>query len=618
MTDLRDAAVAGWVDLSMASPPSGSGCSGGGCGSTGATVTLSRDDELTPIDHYLREQQTMTAVERFSSHHDADLLPTQARYYRDLIPLDRPQAGQQYAFAVDLDSCSGCKACVTACHSLNGLDDGESFRSVGTLFGTTADRGPGPKPGSVSAQRAGAREGLTDSVVLEPWQQTVTTACHHCVDPACLNGCPVDAYEKDPFTGIVKHLDDQCIGCSYCTLMCPYDVPRYNAERGIVRKCDLCSDRLAEGEAPACVQACPTSAISVTIIDVDDLLVALAADATAGLVPAAPSSRHTKPTTRYTSSRPLPPDALPADHFSVPRGHAHVPLTVMLVLTQLSVGAFVLSWLLDGVAAPALADKVRPYQAGVALGVGVLALAASTLHLGRPHLAWRAVIGFGHSWLSREIVAFGAFAGLAALYAGGVLAGMPSSAVRPLGGAAAVVGVLGVISSMMIYAVTGRRWWRLSHTGPKFALSAVITGASAVSLAALAAAATDAAMLRPVLTDIVRPLSLIVAVATIAKLGGEVSIFRHRRDATYTDLRRTAMLLADDLHVVTVWRYFAGLVGGIVMPLVLVAMVGTRPPVAAPVMIALVGIVATAGAELCERWQFFTASTAPRMPGVQQ
>ena len=174
----------------------------------------------TPIDRYLQLQADLTAVERFSQRHEADALPAQQRYYRDLIPLDRPTAGQQYAFAVDLDACTGCKACVAACHSLNGLDEGESWRSVTLLSGGTT---------------------------AAPFQQTVTSACHHCVDPACLNGCPVDAYEKDPITGIVSHLDDQCIGCSYCTLTCPYEVPAYNKSRGIVRKCDMCQGRLAAG-----------------------------------------------------------------------------------------------------------------------------------------------------------------------------------------------------------------------------------------------------------------------------------------------------------------------------------------------------------------------------------
>ena len=100
-----------------------------------------------------------------------------------------------------------------------------------------------------------------------PVLQHVTSACHHCLDPACLNACPVDAYEKDPVTGIVKHLDDQCFGCQYCTLACPYDAPKFHAGKGIVRKCDMCSDRLKVGEAPACVQACPHEAITIRVVD---------------------------------------------------------------------------------------------------------------------------------------------------------------------------------------------------------------------------------------------------------------------------------------------------------------------------------------------------------------
>ena len=117
----------------------------------------------TPIDRYLEAQADLTAVERFSQRHDAETPPLNVRYYRDLIPLTVPQPGQQYAFDVDLDACTGCKACVAACHSLNGLDDGESWRSVTMLSGGTT---------------------------IAPFQQTVTSACHHCVDPACLNGCP--------------------------------------------------------------------------------------------------------------------------------------------------------------------------------------------------------------------------------------------------------------------------------------------------------------------------------------------------------------------------------------------------------------------------------------------
>ncbi|HKB90561.1 MAG TPA: 4Fe-4S dicluster domain-containing protein, partial [Opitutaceae bacterium] len=170
------------------------------------------DSNRTFIDELLAEQKRLdTPVVRFADLHDR-AEPSLAPVYRDLIPLTKPQPGEQYAFQVDLDACTGCKACVTACHALNGLDENEAWRDVGLLHSDQAQH---------------------------PFTQVVTSACHHCVDPACLNGCPVLAYEKDPVTGIVRHLDDQCIGCSYCVLKCPYDVPKYNERLGIVRKCDM-------------------------------------------------------------------------------------------------------------------------------------------------------------------------------------------------------------------------------------------------------------------------------------------------------------------------------------------------------------------------------------------
>ena len=179
------------------------------------------------VEALLLQQQETTAVDRFAQHHEQASKPLLAGHYRDLIPLSAPTPGEQYAFEIDLDACSGCKSCVAACHNLNGLDESEQWRAVGLLHGGS------------------------DQL---PVLQHVTTACHHCLEPACLTGCPVLAYDKDPLTGIVRHLDDQCIGCQYCVFMCPYDVPQYNASKGIVRKCDMCHDRLAVGEAPACVQ----------------------------------------------------------------------------------------------------------------------------------------------------------------------------------------------------------------------------------------------------------------------------------------------------------------------------------------------------------------------------
>jgi formate dehydrogenase iron-sulfur subunit len=174
---------------------------------------LASRDNLPLLAELLAEQQLLdTPAARFSVAHDAASITRFAALASQLIPISAPKPGEQYAFEVDLDSCTGCKSCVAACHSLNGLDDTETWRDVGVL---------------VSPSRA------------RPFTQTVTTACHHCADPGCLNGCPVLAYEKDPITGIVRHLDDQCIGCSYCILKCPYDVPKFSERLGIVRKCDM-------------------------------------------------------------------------------------------------------------------------------------------------------------------------------------------------------------------------------------------------------------------------------------------------------------------------------------------------------------------------------------------
>ena len=204
--------------------------------------------------------------------------------------------------------------------------------------------------------------------------------------------CPVNAYEKDPVTGIVKHLDDQCFGCQYCTLACPYDVPKYHPGKGIVRKCDMCSSRLAVGEAPACVQACPHEAIAIRIVD------------------RPPSDRGRR--SRTFSCRPRPirrsrcrrrpikhaslsrETLLPADYYDVNPQHAHWPLVVMLVLTQLSVGAFAVGLVLEMLLPPASWAAMRPTASRRARWrSGCLALGASMLHLGRPQFAFRAVLG---------------------------------------------------------------------------------------------------------------------------------------------------------------------------------------------------------------------------------
>ncbi|MGE5191618.1 MAG: DmsC/YnfH family molybdoenzyme membrane anchor subunit [Deltaproteobacteria bacterium] len=547
---------------------------------------------MTLVDRYLFEQRELTAVERFSQRHEEADLPLQARYYSALLPAAPPGPGEQYAFEVDLDACSGCKACVAACNSLNGLDETETWRDVGLLHGGND---------------------------AEPFLQHVTAACHHCLDPACLNVCPVRAYEKDDLTGIVRHLDDQCIGCQYCILACPYDVPKYNRARGIVRKCDMCSNRLAVGEAPACIQSCPNEAIRITTVRRQEAAENCESGA---FLPGAPDPQQTQPTTHYRTNRVFPRNTLPADYYSVRPEHAHWPLALMLVLTQLSVGAFLVGLLLELLPEHQQLQGIRAAHAGGAVLFGLMALAASTLHLGRPHLAFRAVIGLRSSWLSREIVAFGFFALLAILYAGVVrlsdLSEAGSAKLQTALGLAVVgAGLAGIVCSIMIYHCTRRALWNGPATTIRFGLTTLLLGQSTALFTMLAGAdfAISASAVGAVrsLTAVLVP-GLIVTAA--CKLLFEASLFAHLRSKQMSPLKRSALLMTGDLARAAKWRFVLGIAGGILLPAICLGR--AEPSAVAPLLLHLViagQFAALVAGEVLERYLFFTAVVASRMPG---
>ena len=539
----------------------------------------------------LADQQQLTAVEEFARQHDGGELPAQSRFYKSLIPASPPGPGQQYAFEVDLDRCSGCKACVTACHSLNGLDSSETWRDVGMLIG-----------------------GTTELPVL----QHVTTACHHCLEPGCMSACPVDAYEKDPVTGIVKHLDDQCFGCQYCTLACPYDVPKYHSGLGIVRKCDMCSDRLAHGEAPACVQACPHEAIAIRIVSRAQVIEDCEANT---FLPAAPEPHITLPTTTYKSKKVFPRNLLPVDFHSVSTQHPHWPLIVMLVLTQFSVGAFLAGLALERLLSAELISAIRPLHSLNALVFGLLALGASTLHLGRPQFAWRAVIGLRHSWLSREIVAFGVFAGAAVLYAAGNWFGLETLGVNAslrtsIAWTVAASGIIGVLCSVMVYAFTQKAFWTFPLTATRFFLTTAVLGIAAVWLTLLLMSSSGNAQAAEIIVRRGNLICQALMISAALKLAFDASIFRHLLLKQTTVMKRSALLMTGPLSRVTMWRFVSGAFGGLVMPVVMLRLMPGASSQAMVLGSAAALFVACLAGELLERYLFFAAVASPRMPGT--
>ena len=552
-------------------------------------TTASPSPPEVSLDALLREQRDLTAVERFARWHDRAQGATHAPQYHDLIPLSLPQPGEQYAFEVDLEACSGCKACVTACHHLNGLDEHETWRSVGLLQ-------------------------AAESTL--PILQHVTTACHHCVEPACLAGCPTQAYAKDAVTGIVRHLDDQCFGCQYCILMCPYEVPTYSPARGIVRKCDMCRQRLAENELPACVQGCPNGAIAIRIVSQTELRERAAAGV---FLPTAPDPAMTKPSTVYLGSDTGSEVLVAGDHDQFHAAHAHWPLVFMLVLTQMSVGILGLGhlliyWLewLPGESSCTLVNVT-------AAASGFVGAHLALLHLGRPLQAYRAWLGWRTSWLSREVLAFGMYAPLVTLTAVGSL--LPDSRVASwllgVGEMAAIAaGIVAVTCSAMIYVATRRPWWNARRTFGRFAYTALLLGsATCVAITALAVDDSGSPW-----QDYYYPLLLM-------SMGGAVVLVRLQFERHWTQtalqhsemaIRGSARLLTGELQTAVRCQHVSAITGAVLIPLAMMLLLtadvsGTRGLFAA---LTIVGVGLILLSEICERYLFFAAVVAPRMPGA--
>ena len=170
---------------------------------------------------------------------------------------DEPQAidcTQTYGVLVDTVVCIGCRKCEWACNTehkltdlpLNQYEDKSVFQT---------HRRPEHNAYTVVNQ-------CDDPVHQKPF--TIKVQCMHCNHPACASACIVGALRKD-HNGPVSYDAWKCIGCRYCMVACPFQVPAYEYAEALkpqVRKCTFCSERLADGKKPACVSICPNEALT--------------------------------------------------------------------------------------------------------------------------------------------------------------------------------------------------------------------------------------------------------------------------------------------------------------------------------------------------------------------
>jgi len=478
-------------------------------------------------------------------------MPMSKSFNPSVIPERLPEPGEQYAFEIQMDLCTGCKSCVSACNSLNGLEEDETWRKTGLVYQTEPPLG----------------------------LQTITSACHHCLEPACMHGCPVLAYDKNPLTGIVKHLDDQCIGCQYCTFTCPYGVPQWVPSKGIVRKCDLCTQRLDQGEAPACVQGCPNDAIHVVLVKAAEIR----KDPSAYVdLPGTTGPEHTLPTTKYVGKKITRNNGKTADQAQVQIQPAHTPLALMLVGTQTSVGGFIAQlW------APNFALAITN------LLLLFAALGVAGLHLGRPQYAFRVILGVRRSWLSREALLFGLFAQMAVIDL--ILSWRYD--LHWFAEAVPVFGLLAVLSSARLYHIAAPGSWNWVGTFVSFLLT--------MTLASLAQMWISGALGPLPLWGLV-PVSLL-------QLSIEASWRREQKTDVWDWRKRRAVLLKGPLSDLSRSRLTFGVIGGLLVPL-LIGLTAFQLP-GLPWVIPAIGLIFIVAGELISRRLFFKTAVLDQIPG---
>ena len=156
-----------------------------------------------------------------------------------------------YGMLIDTTKCIGCRSCEEACNGQNGLPKPEVSFSSDSVFEKKRDT----SPGAFTVLNRYPNEKNPDSPVF------VRRQCLHCCQPACASACLTKAMEKT-VEGPVIYNKDRCMGCRYCMIACPQDIPKFEYDSAFpyIRKCIFCYDRLKAGERPACVDACPENA----------------------------------------------------------------------------------------------------------------------------------------------------------------------------------------------------------------------------------------------------------------------------------------------------------------------------------------------------------------------
>lgn len=278
-------------------------------------------------------------------------------------------------FIFDKNKCVGCEACVIACINENGFQYPERWRNV---HSSNPDK-------------------LPNLPLLY-----LSMSCNHCENAVCMDNCPALAYSRSLITGAVLHHADACIGCKYCVWNCPYDAPKYNPYSGIIEKCNFCEARLSKHQEPACASLCPTGALDFSFDKMDKSKAQTSIE----------TPINTRPSILIKETLPQKaPRIDPSLFLEVEKPKQRIRKNkeispanewTLIIFTLLISGMTAIS-VQDFFNQATLKTKI------LFLATGALAAFLSTIHLGKPLRAWRAILNIKKSWLSREILFFSLF-----------------------------------------------------------------------------------------------------------------------------------------------------------------------------------------------------------------
>lgn len=159
---------------------------------------------------------------------------------------EESQKEEFYAILHDITLCEGCQECELACAAAHGLPEPEDYPDAEVI------RSLDP-----------AKRSVVNAVETSAGEVYTKKQCMNCAQPACASACLTKAMQKED-EGPVTWDKDKCMGCRYCMVSCPFEMPQfeYASSNPKISKCDMCFERIAEGELPVCVENCPAGALT--------------------------------------------------------------------------------------------------------------------------------------------------------------------------------------------------------------------------------------------------------------------------------------------------------------------------------------------------------------------